>query len=455
MPEPFNVFISHRHEDEAAARQLKNALENLEGVRCFICEHIQGGTRWRDAIHEALKTSHSLVLLYTDPKANWTWCFYEVGLFQDLDLTKNKKPVVVLAGERVDPPSPLSHLQKISSTQAGLDGFLETFFRDSTYSGHANPNLSRDANLRRMLAKAVAEELSKTAKSKIHYIRSVIFYVPAGLDTTAENSASRVLVRAQVQTMIDLFGISEEVATWEAIKANFPDHRDQQWLEEIAETIQAVQADRFPKADYTVFKSPYLAQYFRPVVQRGDHFQDGRVELHMEFVAVNSAGLITPDDRQGKLIKSLVIARRFRYEVIDPFKREIREAQGDSTKGPSICRRLSRIVSNIYAEAAREGVDTTDTFKDVFEDQGDIDRLDRFDSEWLKAKELLQRANDAGDLAAASEFLKVCDPVNAQFMIMATRRWNELLTRQYSTLLARGAAMPAAEGQVVSIGRGP
>lgn len=259
MPGPYNVFISHRHEDEAAARQLKHALEHMEGVRCFVCEHIQGGTCWREAIHEALRTSHSLILLYTDPKANWTWCFYEVGLFQDLDPTKNKKPVVVIAGDRVDAPGPLEHLQRVSATQAGLEGFLEHFFRDSAYSGHANSSLSEDTNLRRALAKAVAEELSKRVKSKTHYIRSAIFYVPPGFDSTAENFASRVLVRAQVQTMIDLFGISEEVTTWETIKDNFSEQRDQQWLEEIAETIHAVQADRFPKADYTVFKSPYLA----------------------------------------------------------------------------------------------------------------------------------------------------------------------------------------------------
>lgn len=173
----------------------------------------------------------------------------------------------------------------------------------------------------------------------------------------------------------------------------------------------------------------------------------------MAFVAVNSPGLITSDDRQGKLIKSLVIARRFRYEVVDPFKREIKQAKGDSMEGPAICRRLARIVSNIYAEAAREGVGTTDIFKDVFDDQDDIDRLEQFDNEWLRARELLQRAGETGDLAAASDFLNVCDPLNAQFMIMATRRWNELLARQYGGMLARWQAAPAVEERVVSIGR--
>lgn len=75
----FRVFISHAHEQENIANNLRQALRDF-GITAFVAKNnIDPGDAWRDVIEKALFTSNALVAILT-PKFHYSqWCQQEVG----------------------------------------------------------------------------------------------------------------------------------------------------------------------------------------------------------------------------------------------------------------------------------------------------------------------------------------------------------------------------------------
>ncbi|HEX5243543.1 MAG TPA: toll/interleukin-1 receptor domain-containing protein, partial [Tepidisphaeraceae bacterium] len=81
--ERLRLFISHKSADRDLAKKFKDRLVIL-GFRdseVYLAEEIQPGDSWHDDIMKALRESHALIFLYTDPSHDWDWCLFECGFF--------------------------------------------------------------------------------------------------------------------------------------------------------------------------------------------------------------------------------------------------------------------------------------------------------------------------------------------------------------------------------------
>ena len=76
------AFLSHKSHHASAAHALSNALSIVLATNeIFMAEEIDRGDDWRTSIDRALDEAKCFLLLYTDPKLDWSWCFYEAGAF--------------------------------------------------------------------------------------------------------------------------------------------------------------------------------------------------------------------------------------------------------------------------------------------------------------------------------------------------------------------------------------
>ena len=107
MSDTLNIFISHKHEYETAAKTIKGILSKLGGrsVKCFLSEEITPGDDWYKWIGDRLAESNVLLLLFTEPSASWDWCLYEAGLFQSIGGNDFRR-VICLHSPQSDPPRP-------------------------------------------------------------------------------------------------------------------------------------------------------------------------------------------------------------------------------------------------------------------------------------------------------------------------------------------------------------
>jgi TIR domain len=81
------VFISHRHEDKALADVIGKFLKSSSGGRVEVYQSSdaksvgpRAGGYLSDQLKDALWRAGLLILVYTRPQADWSWCMYECGL---------------------------------------------------------------------------------------------------------------------------------------------------------------------------------------------------------------------------------------------------------------------------------------------------------------------------------------------------------------------------------------
>lgn len=128
----FRVFVSHKHEDHELASTVARSLRSVSpAIECFVSgSNIGAGTDWNREIRDALKRSHLLVLLFTNPTHNWDWCLYEAGLFTRLE-EDDVHAVVSLFHPDAGAPRVLANLQGVPATEVGLREFLDSLCKST------------------------------------------------------------------------------------------------------------------------------------------------------------------------------------------------------------------------------------------------------------------------------------------------------------------------------------
>jgi TIR domain-containing protein len=111
------VFVSHRSEYGRIARALKQVIEAASQgqIDVFISEDIPRGNEWRPAIEKHLRDAQTLFPIYGAPYEDWSRCFYEASYFAATSAPASDRQTYCLIRPDVTPPSPLSHLQMVTS----------------------------------------------------------------------------------------------------------------------------------------------------------------------------------------------------------------------------------------------------------------------------------------------------------------------------------------------------
>jgi hypothetical protein len=123
------IFISHKKDHSDQAKLIVNALGKIVlPEECFVSEEISKASDFRTEIRSGIIEAKCFVLPYGDPKLDWSWCFYEAGLYAAQrmlgpiskvgtppDTSEGaSRPIYCLCPEGVNPPSPLANLQIIN-----------------------------------------------------------------------------------------------------------------------------------------------------------------------------------------------------------------------------------------------------------------------------------------------------------------------------------------------------
>jgi len=121
--EPFNVFISHIHENEAVAKRLKDYLIGIfpDRISVFISgdpENIPPGQDWFATIIDGIRKCNCMIILCSPESVERKWVYFEAGAAKAL-----RKKIIPLCFAGLSAgalPSPLNYLraQAIDSDDA-------------------------------------------------------------------------------------------------------------------------------------------------------------------------------------------------------------------------------------------------------------------------------------------------------------------------------------------------
>lgn len=314
-----HVFISHKEQDQHLARTVKDLILSRVKKRfkltVFASSDASGmvGTIWHQFIHRELRGATSMILLYTDPRQVWDWCFYEAGYFagRHRDVTK-VDDLFVFHPRRVPRPAPLQQWQAVVSDARVVDDVLAKIY--ATSRGSCFDGTPEDR-------RALAEKIVRAMEA----YEPVSILPPLALHLTLEGEPNlpggdppfKVIVR-----------LSDELRVRLSLPSSEYELRDFLARSEITEARLA--GDMLPKilaellTNKSVGKQTLPAcligeQGYRPIIEDAslNLGNKGRVKIGFQRIPAN----ITASDSNAMQVLSEVIhlAVRFRAAIVDQY----------------------------------------------------------------------------------------------------------------------------------------
>ena len=124
MTSPKTVFLSHKAIDGELAKNISVVIHGLLPVKVFLSEEIPKASDFREEIRSAIDRAEIFILLFTDQKDDWSWCFYEVGMYS-CSVEHSDRPIYCLHLQDTPSPSPLSNLQTVKAIATDVELWIE------------------------------------------------------------------------------------------------------------------------------------------------------------------------------------------------------------------------------------------------------------------------------------------------------------------------------------------
>lgn len=440
MSDKVNIFISHKSEDSQTALQIKDILKKIDDednprMEFFLSEEISGGDNWYEWIRGKLKQSNLLILLFTDPTLDWDWCLYEAGLFDRMDDNSHRR-TICLHNPETEPPDPLKHLQVYASTSQGMAKFIEELFTETELTGLDKPIAK--------LLKKFPDEIKKAAKriSQLITRRPVVSewhtkYMFIHVKEPKKIKSDRLPPDAKVEATEKTFELFDRpVGEWEwkdlEEKARLRD--DQRWLDELAVAMKSVAQGNLPEYIQALFHPLRGSVMYRPILYRADKLADGSIKFKILFCEDVSWQVKAAPSNLRSLLTSLVMATRFRYELLQKYL----DYNGNLVNGSpmaDICEQIRHVIFSIESEAASRGLMDKLSLVRAFNTAEDRHAVsDMFDN-WHNVRG--QLFDDQGKIRCerAEEKLNQLSDMNTEFLLLAVKRFQDLLVEEKASWL--------------------
>ena len=440
MSNSAKIFISHKKVDADAASAIQGSLERL-GTRnrltVFVSEHIAGGTEWFRWIQESLTESNLLLLLYTDRTEDWDWCMYEAGLFTDLKGEETRKVVCIQSTD--DRPEPLKHLQAVKAQSADLISFLEELYLKTDLLKLDEP-LSPWLEDRRAEIEREAVNMANALmrrKVETHHFGLHMFIHVANPEEIAENKIpSNALVTSDQSYVWSLFDKEPGTWLWEDLEKEARKNKDQRWLTDLAGAMYRAKEKKKVKQIQASFLSVAENKSYRPVLYRADTLANGSIRFKVLFYEDISWQFINVPNSIATLVTALVMATRFRYEVLRPYLEQFKFLI-DPAAIASTCRQLVNQTEIIEQESDSRGLLNAPRLLDVFDDESDRETVLNMYRDWYVIRSELFEDIQQQRFHKVKTHLQRLSELNEQFLDIGTHRLHELNKIEHKQMLEK------------------
>lgn len=435
----FRVFISHKHEDHDFASTVATALRSVSpAIDCFVSgSNIGAGTDWNREIRDALKRSHLLVLLFTNPTHNWDWCLYEAGLFTRLD-EDDVHAVVSLFHPDAGAPRVLANLQGVPATEVGLREFLESLCKSTWRVSDDWRRGPLNTRVRPEVIQAAATQIeaafpaAKNQASNYACHRLVLDLSAASDCTNGIPDDARVLEGpgSTEPYTLSLFQVvsGERTRTWGELVAAV-DGADAPWRRQLDRRFAAaLRGELFAPTTATLRAfslEPRHRRQYRPIIYEivrtpsngAGATASARPPLGVTIVL---DPMVAPAQTAGPALDLLRVQARFAAEVLDVFTGKVASR---STQGPGVFDEVGEALRIICEEADRCRVLDVGELEHADGDESRSGATMALCDEWNAELHQLEEALIAHDGSAVDDLLSRMKELNRTLSIAATRRY--------------------------------
>jgi hypothetical protein len=203
---------------------------------------------------------------------------------------------------------------------------------------------------------------------------------------------------------------------------------------------------------HTVLLSPFGERRYMPILSRVDIAGNDSAIFNINFVQVAAGSQAIVRNRSvARVFTALNLAHRFRWEIIVPYRDPdelkafvehqpripSRNGKGGGTNGSERLLAVWEAILLLETESRNRGVYDLDALPGDF--PGAEERVRHMFSLWIAKRQQLEQAAQTGDVAAFARGLSELDPINVDFISLASERLGDLVRTDAS----RGTSMTA------------
>jgi hypothetical protein len=451
------VFLSHKHKDYEAADRIGNVLRfNSAGrLRVFLSENIAKGDDWQKEIEKELYESDWFVLLFSGVDQDWAWCHHEAGFFRGV-MYPNADRIVVLYPPNVTLPDPLKKYQAVKCQAAQkdqpdeLDRFFKGMFGKPPYPGldPINPIFAdEDHASRRLASDTVIDAVGRLVVRMIEPHSTLILRIPdiGNLEPAGFPENAKILPGSSA---LRLFGVGDAEFTWKEFHAALEDsdpeiqlRLNESFWPVLCEACWLSHRRRRLMPVHTIFRAPEDNRNYQPMLSRIEVSGDNSAIFHINLIQVAMGSQTDVRDKSvARIFTALNLAHRFRWEIIDPYSDPLhldqfvehlartmdRAATGGSAANGNGLATIWEAIKLIEVESTNRGVNDPEALPADF-GPGSQERVRAMFPLWTEKRGRLQEAAMAGDVGSFARVLQELDPVNVEFISLASQRLGELV----------------------------
>jgi hypothetical protein len=438
------AFLSHKAIDKELAAQVKEVLREAMPIDVFLSEEIDKAEEFRQDIWKALRKSKFFIFLYTDPKEDWSWCFFEAGAYHTQPgRTKAKPRIYCLHPKGEAPPKPLSNLQ---NTEAVAEDIMRWF---NDMAAHFEPRPSQ-AKLKKA-AKKIENAIRARDIFKETSIKPYIWITPAMPDGTAIDWRSSipsialenalVSIDPESQTKLGFSTLPGQICLLEFLKILDYDARQSSagkpfWIDRFFNSIDMAARGKLHLEEVAYFRHEQ-GKIYRPVVVNVA-WSEHHCKIKVVFTHAFGAPMTDHPTTVQRLADGVRLGVRTRLEVVNEFSGRLSDMYEEKKKKLltdlgrqyTVGNQLIAALEAIMEEARAFGIRPEQLPPTLF-DEPDQDNYERIRAEglqiWDSLKAVIQNEDENGKYDESEKLLKRLEAVNEEYLGIALPRLAALL----------------------------
>jgi hypothetical protein len=356
-------------------------------------------------------------------------------LFARLDRGEGEqnRRVLCLHNPKTDPPPQLRHLQTIKVDQPRMKSFLEQLFGTAELTGiepPINSAFADDDEALTQVANKLCTAIAPVNPERRYYHPDLTLRVKAPSSFTNGQSPMDAMIEAD-RASLELFGLDERPPsrdhwTWGELQQNIQRAEDQEWVEELRRTLWAASQGRAIEPIQATFQALHSGKLYRPVLRRRDVERDGSMRFSIVLVEQFSEALVDVPERLGTLLTGLTMATRFRWHIIERYL-NLMPGWLENQSPAEGCQQLRQAIVNIEKAAAYQRFITPDLLQDAFGSPAERRQVAALYRRWEKIRRKLEQVLKRNNLDGVARLLEQSKVLNTEFMILASKRYHELV----------------------------
>jgi DNA-binding transcriptional regulator GbsR (MarR family) len=465
-----SIFLSHHETETELAQNIQAFLETTSGGSISLKTYVQKAepdSDFRNWINEAAMSSDMFVFLYTDDTRELSWAAHELGMYVATREHLNKpKHVICLQSRDIRKmPEVMSYISPMPATEENIKGLLKDLLLEGAYSEKerlASNSLETEEVLKRINKQA--KDLEGMFGSKIHtqyfndrlIVRNIVrvslekFSGGPKPDLQVVRKLRNRTNNEQEEYVLDFANTTIEIN--ENLRTSLGLFDGCNWVDLLSLAADNP-ADRFDLArgilrhasaqssnnasENILSEVEVNGKIFRPIISRVEMRDRLPITYYILLIPDNKSrdeeigkddNLTQKFEHDIKIVLLLNVARRFRWNLVEPYIWKIRRTVSEGNELGQVLDELMKDLVEIENESAMNKLDNGNLAALDFPEK-DRENLANLWLNYYEIRSQLEASVQRRDAKEVLEILIKFQEMNREFMGTGLETYKDLMTQ--------------------------